>query len=71
MLIDSKELVKSLEREHEMAIRGCRDKGKRPYSDGLVDGLTRAILIVKMKEEEKVEARTRFGQARGCTKKLA
>ena len=58
MLIDSKELVKSLEREHEMAIRGCGDEGRRPYSNGLVDGLTRAILVVKMKEEEKVEART-------------
>jgi hypothetical protein len=57
MLIDSKELVGSLEREQGMAIRSCVKQGSSPYSDGLVDGLTRAILVVKRKEEEKVEAR--------------
>jgi hypothetical protein len=57
MLIDSKELARSLEREQEKAIRNCVKGGKGPYPDGLVDGLTRALLVVKMKEEEKVEAR--------------
>jgi hypothetical protein len=55
VLIDSRRITSRLEKEHEKAIVSYMTNGKKAYEGGLVDGFTRAILLVKMIEDEKSE----------------